>query len=210
MAKWGTFEQRSHAAKKGWATRRQRGVEAGTYTEEEFQEKYGHSSKEKVSDWFDEYDVYEDEPNYEPEDNTYDEDEYEYDEDPFEAGEKTHEWLIDSLNDASENAYNIIEKCINDLYDIKYDDEKEYFDNLVNNVENLQPLITEITSTSDVYLIYIDCGEIIEIASGGRISSTLWQMEAKQARREDAFQYYHKTHPNAKYGKRRGSGYYSK
>ncbi|MBO7732507.1 MAG: hypothetical protein J6S67_08135 [Methanobrevibacter sp.] len=205
---WGTFEQRSRAAKKGWATRRQRGVESGTYTEEEFQAKYGHSSQEKVSDWFDEYDVYEDEPNNEPENNTENNEEEQSEDEAFDIGENEHRWLYDKVAEYTGIAPLMAGETLSMLLQLRSADQKQYYKNIVDNHSELDGCFKERTINSNTYEVYVAYGKIIEIASGGDISAKDWETSIKSARREDAFLFYHKTHPNAGYGKRRTSDYY--
>lgn len=198
-----SFEDRSSSAKKGWATRRQREVERGERTPESYEEIYGHSYEESTSDWWNDW-FEEKTPNTEPVTDTDEVEDYDIDEDDYEDDlDLYHEELIDRLYQFSGSAQEMTEQTIAKLIELYKKDPKTYLKNLKDNKELIDGCFIEITSTSNLYEVFVAFGDIIEFASGGEISSTAWQATIRQSRRNDMFNAYHTKKPNARYYKRK-------
>lgn len=207
MATWGTFEDRSRAAKKGWATRRAHEVERGERTPESYEDIYGHSWEEPTEGWWNDwFDEYSDNKSNDELDSDIQRDNSE--DNLMTEGEVAHLGLITKLQGFSIST-EMSKKTANMLETLRTEDPESYYKILRDKGDQIKTILenTEKSIDYNTFETYETFGHLIEILSDGDISSESWQMEIKEARREDSFQQYHRKKPNAKYGVRRGGAY---
>jgi len=209
-------QARSQSAKKGWITRRENYVRAQKMTVAEFEEIYGTSIGE-LTNIFEEYTERTDYGWENPETSAriY---ETEIPADMFESVNTTENmpdireisdaFIINKINQF-EFATNLAPKAIDEINRLKSEDPESYYETVKNNQDKIDKLLDGHEMDYNVYDVALLFGKVLEILSQGEITEVGFQLSAKNETREDSFNAYHKTHPNAKYGKRRTGGFYS-
>lgn len=225
-------QARSQSAKKGWLTRRSNYIKAGRMTVAEFEEIYGTSIGE-LNNVFDEFTEFEGRfrvnPNtgevidvgYEYEEpDPYDESQYqdwdrddygyqaEYDTEYPDIQDISDDFIVERVTGLT-NTTNLAQAAMTELQRFKSEDSEGYYRAVQNNQDAIQTILDNGDLDYNSYESSVLLGDLLQIISRGAISSKEFQLKYKQAKRDDAFNMYHKKHPNAKYGKRRsGGGFY--
>lgn len=209
-------QARSQSAKKGWITRRTNYVRAQKMTTSEFEEIYGTSIGE-LTDIFEEYTERTDYGWINPETGAriY---ETEIPEDMFESvsnienmpdiREISDAFIINKISQF-EYATNLAPKAIDEINRLKSEDPESYYEAVKNNQDIIDKTLAGHEMDYNMYGVALLFGKVLEVLSQGKISEVEFQLSANNEIREDSFNAYHKTHPNAKYGKRRTGGFYS-
>lgn len=206
----------SQSANKGWITRRANYVRQGKMTVAEFEEIYGTSIGE-LTDIFDEYSVEFEQGWTNPKTGAKIW-KYEIPEEMFDSSENeenmpnireiSDSFIIERINEFT-NTTNLGRAALQELQHYKSEDEAEYYRAIADNQADIQTILDNGDLDYNPYQSAVLLGDLIEILSRGAISSNEFQLRYKQAKRDDAFNMYHKKNPNAKYGKRRsGGGFY--
>ena len=196
-----TFEQRSQAAKKGWKTRRANMLKAGKMTADEYYDTYGElpDGYKLNNEYYDDTDLDDESDDEEIEDKSkYDKD----NKDLVNLGDMIDKRITDILNNCVVG-HDMGKYISNILNDLKTRDKQQYYKNLIAHQSDIDYHIIPFIEDYDIGKMYDNGIKIIDYASGITGYSAMYEAAFKDARRNDAFNQYHRAHPNAKYRGRR-------
>ena len=191
-----TPEQRSQAAKKGWKTRRTHMLERGEISAEKYFDYYeelptGYTLYDETGDSyeFDDIDSFED---------------YDNSDDYITQGELIDKRINDTLDKCVTG--NEMAKFVLGILDVlKETDKDDYYKRLTEHEEDIDKHLQPYQQDYNTFDMYESGIALLDYASGVDGYGAAFEATFKDARRNDAFNAYHRRHPNAKYGKRRKS-----
>lgn len=191
-----TFAQRSEAAKKGWKTRRANKLRMGEISAEKYFDIYkelptGYTLNDEYGNEY-EFDEYEDA------------DEYDYGDDYTNLGELIDKRITLTLEKCVTGAQ-MSQYILQILDNLKAQDKTEYYNNLIKYQDEIDTHLAPFERDYDIGMMYDSGIKILDYASGVSGYGAMYEASFKDARRNDAFNQYHRKYPNAKYGKRRKS-----